>query len=109
VVGSNVTRSELTWELQQMKSQDILVWSRSAFTLPRAARRCPSQRAMGDKRHALIEGASKLGMSSGLLPLQVAVFIMYGTERQGGKRYGSVPKRLITGPQPDGQCRSPPE
>ena len=43
--GSNITRSELTWELQQMKSQDIMgveeigvYAAASGSTVPLAAR-----------------------------------------------------------------------
>ena len=61
--GSNITRSELTWELQQMKSQDIMGVEEIGVYAAASGSTVPLGSAQwATNVTALIEEASKLGM-----------------------------------------------
>ena len=100
--GSNVTRSELTWELQQMKSQDILgVEQIGVYAAASGATVSLGSAQWASNVTALIEEASKLGMFVWLTPATGWPWCYNGPGLNAKAASDTVlyQSTLITGPQ----------
>ena len=100
--GSNVTRSELTWELQQMKSQDILgVEQIGVYAAASGSTVSLGSAQWATSVTALIEEASKLGMFVWFTPATGWPWCYNGTGLNAKAASDTVlfQSVLITGPQ----------
>ncbi len=100
--GSNVTRSELTWELQQMKSQDIMgVEEIGVYAAASGSTVSLGSAQWATNVTALIEEASKLGMFVWFTPATAWPWCYNGPGIYAKAASDSVlyQSTLITGPQ----------
>jgi hypothetical protein len=100
--GSNVTRSELTWELQQMKSQDILgVEQIGVYAAASGATVSLGSAQWASNVTVLIEEASKLGMFVWFTPATGWPWCYNGPGLNAKAASDTVlyQSTLITGPQ----------